>query len=201
MSTRAFLAALAAMALVAVLVIGLAQSGESPPPDPNATAPLDPAVARERLAGAPPALAALHRQANELLPGGQEAFEARLRDLRGHPVVVNVWAAWCGPCRFELPVLQQVSLDRGKEVAFLGVDLRDDADAARRQLERIPQTYPSYEDPQGKIFESYKVAGVPSTIFYDAEGEQRHVHQGPYYEAADLERDIEKHALGRGGDG
>jgi cytochrome c biogenesis protein CcmG, thiol:disulfide interchange protein DsbE len=197
MSRRAFVLSLAAMALVAALVIGLRQSTESTAPDPLATSQLDPAEVREALAGAPAPLAALHAQANELLPGGERAFEARLRELRGFPVVVNVWAAWCGPCREELPVFQEVSLARGKEVAFLGVDLRDNAAAARRLLARIPQTWPSYEDPEGKIFDGYKVAGVPSTIFYDETGEQTFVHQGPYLEREDLEADIAEHAIGR----
>jgi cytochrome c biogenesis protein CcmG, thiol:disulfide interchange protein DsbE len=194
MSGRAFLVALAAMALVAVLAVGLSQSQESAAPDPLAEHTLDPAEVRARLAGAPPPLAALHEQANELLPGGEQAFLGRLRELRDHPVVVNVWAAWCGPCRQELPVFQRVSLERGKEVAFVGVDLRDDAAAARRMLGRIPQTWPSYEDPDGRIFDRYDVAGVPSTIFYDARGEQRFVHQGPYLDRADLEADIDRYA-------
>ena len=83
-----------------------------------------------KLDGAPPALAAVHAQANDLLPGARKSLQARVPPLRGHPVVVNVWAAWCGPCRVELPVVQRASLDWGKRVAFLGVDLRDNRGAA-----------------------------------------------------------------------
>lgn len=199
MSARTLWLSLAAMALVAVVVIGLQQSSSgTEAADPLATSRPDPAEVRSKLEGAPAPLAALHAQANELLPGGRQAFEARLKELRGYPVVVNVWAAWCGPCREELPVFQAVSADRGREIAFLGVDLQDDRDAAKRLLERIPQSWPSYEDPNARIFQSYGVAGVPSTIFYDAEGKQRFVHQGPYFERSDLEADIARHTRPRG---
>lgn len=194
MSARTLWISLGAMALVAVLVIGLRQSAGEGVADPLATSRPDQAKIAKQLEGAPAPLAALHAQANELLPGGRKAFEARLSDLEGFPVVVNVWAAWCGPCREELPVFQAVSADLGKEVAFLGVDLQDDRDAAKRLLGRIPQSWPSYEDPDARIFQSYGVAGVPSTIFYDASGKQRFIHQGPYFEREDLEADIAKYA-------
>ena len=80
-----------------------------------------------------------------------------MRALRGHPVVVNVWAAWCGPCRVELPVIQRASLDYGKRVAFLGVDLKDNRGAAAKLLRDIPLTYPSYEDPDGKVANGYRL--------------------------------------------
>ena len=96
------------------------------------------------LAGAPAPLAALHRQANELLPGGVEAYEKRISQLRGYPVVVNVWASWCGPCRQEFPVLQKLSARYGKKVAFLGLNSEDSDDAATTFLREEPVPYPSY---------------------------------------------------------
>jgi cytochrome c biogenesis protein CcmG, thiol:disulfide interchange protein DsbE len=131
------------------------------------------------------------------LPGARPALDRRLAALKGHPVVVNIWAAWCGPCREELPVLQRLSLDMGKQVAFLGVDLRDNRESAARLLQRFPLTYPSYEDPDGEIYNAQRLQGVPSTLFYDRRGRQSFVHQGPYFEAADLEADIRRYALGQ----
>ena len=103
---------LAAVAVVAVVVIGLTQAGGSGAPGQSGGR-FDLAAAQKDLAGAPAPLAALHDQSNQLLEGGAPAFEARLRELRGHPVVINKWASWCGPCRAEFPLLQQVSTTRG----------------------------------------------------------------------------------------
>lgn len=194
---RLALIALAAAALVAVLAVGLTQSREgsgSAPPKPRQPSA---AEVRQALAGAPAQLASLHRQANAFLPGDRKGLDARLRSLRGHPVVVNIWAAWCGPCREELPILQSAALSHGKSVAFVGVDLKDDRGSAARLLRQIPLTYPSYEDPDGRIFTAYRLVGTPSTIFYDAAGRQTFAHQGPYFHQADLEADIRRYALGQ----
>lgn len=184
-----------AAVLAVIVLVGLSQAPESKGPSNTDSSPLSREEIERELAGAPPALAALHRQANAFLPGGVDAFRARLRELRGHPVVVNVWATWCGPCRDELPVLQRVSLDWGTRVAFLGIDLNDNRDDARRLLAKIPLSYPSYEDPDGRLYNRYKLVGAPATIFYDAAGRQVIIHQGPYLDRSDLDADIRRYAL------
>ncbi|HEY8502191.1 MAG TPA: TlpA disulfide reductase family protein, partial [Solirubrobacterales bacterium] len=149
------------------------------------------------LAGAPAPLAALHRQASELLPGGTEAYEKRIEQLRGYPIVVNVWASWCGPCRFEFPVLQKLSARYGKEVAFLGIDTQDSEDAAATFLREEPVPYPSYTDPDKAIADSIGVAvGLPDTAFYDKDGELVYLKQGPYRDPSELEADVRRYALG-----
>jgi cytochrome c biogenesis protein CcmG/thiol:disulfide interchange protein DsbE len=183
-----------AIALVAVVVIGVGQAVKDTSAPPKGTT-LSASDLR-RLDGAPPKLAALHRQANQILPGARKGLRARLAGLRGeHPAVVNIWAAWCTPCRAEMPVMQQVSLDLGKQVAFLGVDLRDNRESASSFLKTIPVTYPSYDDPSGQVYNAAHLVGVPSTLFYDRRGRQTFVHQGPYFEKADLVADIRRYAL------
>jgi len=148
------------------------------------------------LAGSPPPLAALHEQAGELLPGGAAAFEKRIALLKGYPVVVNLWASWCGPCRYEFPMLQELSARYGKRVAFLGIDTEDDADAAKTFLEEEPVPYPSYSDPDKGILDSLGgYGGLPDTAFYDRAGELVYLKQGQYTDHAAFEEDVRRYAL------
>lgn len=153
--------------------------------------------ARRDLAGGSPALAGLHHQASTILPGGARAIEARLRALRGHPVVVNKWASWCAPCRFEFPVFQRVSVKLGRRVAFLGFVFRDQDASAKRFLARRPLSYPSYSDPRGDIARALRTGeGAPITNFYDRRGKLVFQHAGPYQSDAQLRGDLEKYAPG-----
>jgi cytochrome c biogenesis protein CcmG/thiol:disulfide interchange protein DsbE len=150
------------------------------------------------LAGSPPPLAALHAQADRLLPGGTEAYERRLAALRGYPVVTNVWASWCGPCRAEFPVLQKLAARYGKRVAFVGVNSQDSGDTAASFLAEAPVPYPSYTDPDRSIAESLKATGLPDTAYYDRGGELVHLKIGPYAHGAELEADVRRYALESG---
>ena len=147
------------------------------------------------LAGAPKPLAKIYEQPNQLLPGGTDAFEQRLADLRGYPVVVNKWASWCGPCREEMPWFQRLSARLGKRIAFLGVDSQDSSDAAQGFLREFPLPYPSYSDPGEEIAEAMEATiGFPATAFYDSRGGLAHVQQGQYASLDALTADIERYA-------
>jgi cytochrome c biogenesis protein CcmG, thiol:disulfide interchange protein DsbE len=147
------------------------------------------------LAGSPAPLAALHRQADRLLPGGREAYEARLRRLRGYPAVVNVWASWCGPCRFEFPLFQHAAAALGGRIAFLGIDSEDEDASARTFLGEDPVPYPSYTDPDKSLAESLGALGFPDTAFYDRGGRLVHLKQGQFHNEAELRAEIERYAL------
>jgi cytochrome c biogenesis protein CcmG/thiol:disulfide interchange protein DsbE len=180
--------------VLGLVVLALAAAGcGSSESDAGGGAPPD---YERALAGSPPRLAALHEQANELLPGGLDAFEKRIESLRGYPVVVNVWASWCGPCRFEFPMLQKLSARYGKRVAFLGVDSDDSAEEAKRFLAEEPVPYPSYSDPDKEILDSLDgYGGFPDTAFYDKEGELVYLKQGQYADEEALEEDFRRYAL------
>ena len=179
----------AVVAVVVVLVIGLTQLGSSTTTNkraPGLTA------AQRQLTGSPPALDALHRDANRLLPGKDR--KARLAALRGHPIVLNAWGSWCAPCRAEFPLLQRVSERVGKRVAFVGLDVQDPAADAAKFLRSHPVTYPSYQDINRALSSGYGLIGTPSTIFYDARGKQTFLHSGPYTKDAQLLADIRRYA-------
>lgn len=151
------------------------------------------------LAGSPAPLAALHKQGNELLDGGKDAYEKRIAALRGYPVVANVWASWCVPCRQEFPVLQKLSARYGKEVAFLGVNSEDSSDAAATFLREVPVPYPSYTETGKDILYSVGGSGgFPDTAFYDRSGKLLFLHQGPYRDESELEADVRRYALKSG---
>jgi thiol-disulfide isomerase/thioredoxin len=148
------------------------------------------------LAGSPAPLAALHKQANDLLSGGADAYEKRLAELRGYPIVVNAWASWCGPCRQEFPTLQKLSARYGKRVAFLGVNSEDSNDAAATFLREAPLSYPSYTDPHKDIVDALgPFLGFPETAFYDKSGGLVYLKHGPYSQASELEEDVRRYAL------
>lgn len=153
------------------------------------------------LAGSPGPLAGLHKQADQLLPGGTEAFDRRIAALRGYPIVVNVWASWCGPCRFEFPTLQKLSAEYGKRVAFMGVNSQDSDVGAETFLEEAPVPYPSYTDSDQSIAEHIGAGlGLPDTAYYDRGGKLVYLKQGPYTSHAELRADVRHYALRQGGE-
>src|SRR4051812_23064347 len=164
---RRLLWPLLGIALVAVLVIGLTQAGGKK--EQAATAPkFDVSAARAKLEGAPAPLASLYRQPSAILAGGPTAFQKRVAGLEGHPAVINKWASWCRPCRAEFPIFQQVATERGKRIAFLGVNGADKLPAAKRFLAERPLPYASYDDPDEDIAQDLKVAKFfPMTGFLD----------------------------------
>jgi cytochrome c biogenesis protein CcmG, thiol:disulfide interchange protein DsbE len=180
---------LACFALLAVLVVAGCGS-DSGNPDSRLT--LD--QAKQPISGAPPQLASIRSQANQILDGGTDAFNARLAQLRGTPVVVNKWASWCGPCRLEFPWFQSLAEKRGGQIAFLGVNSNDSSGSAQTFLSELPLPYPSYSDPDLNIAQDLggPPQAFPTTTFYDRSGKQVFSHPGVYASEADLAADVSR---------
>jgi cytochrome c biogenesis protein CcmG/thiol:disulfide interchange protein DsbE len=195
MTIRAATSRLAlALSLAAATVLAACGGGSEPAADPGAGNPESRATDYARaLADAPPPLAKLYANGDEIVDGGLPAYEAQLAELRGFPVVVNAWASWCGPCRLEFPDFQEVSAERGDDIAFLGVDVDDAPAAAEDFLAELPLPYPSISDPDAEVRDALGLRGLPGTAFYDSQGELVYLKQGPYLSADELEADIDKY--------
>ncbi|HET8526624.1 MAG TPA: TlpA disulfide reductase family protein [Actinomycetota bacterium] len=110
------------------------------------------------------------------------AYDKMLARQRGTPVLVNIWASWCGPCRQEAPLLSAASRTYGDRVQFVGVDILDARDSARAFMHESGWTYPSVFDPSGAIRNGLGVLGQPATLFYDADGKLVSTWLGPLTE-------------------
>ena len=97
-------------------------------------------------------------------------FEAILVGARGLPVVVNVWASWCPPCRSEAPLLQRAANDYEGEVVFIGVASRDRRGAAEGFMDRYELTYPNLLDTSGDIRGALGMRAFPTTYVFDRDG-------------------------------
>jgi thiol-disulfide isomerase/thioredoxin len=185
-------AALSVAALVAAIaVVGCGNSGAG-----NPDSRLSVEQAKQPLSGAPPQLASIRAQADQLLSGGSDAFDQRLQALRGTPVVVNKWASWCGPCRFEFPWFQSLAEKRGGQIAFLGVNSNDSDSSAKQFLSELPLPYPSYSDPDLNIAQDLggPPQAFPTTTFYDRSGKQVFSHPGVYANEQDLVADVNRYS-------
>jgi thiol-disulfide isomerase/thioredoxin len=97
-------------------------------------------------------------------------FEELLGELRGTPVVVNFWAAWCEPCRNEMPRLAAAAREHGDSVQFVGVDILDNRGAAEAFIADFEIPFPSLFDVTGETRTAVGGIGQPVTVFYGADG-------------------------------
>jgi cytochrome c biogenesis protein CcmG/thiol:disulfide interchange protein DsbE len=156
-------------------------------------------TATQQLIGSPAPLASLHAQASSLI-GSEPQLMARIKALRGYPIVINAWASWCGPCKAEFALFASASVQYGRQVAFLGADTDDSAGDAGAFLAAHRVSYPSYSDTSSGLQALLRsgVEGLPTTIFIDRNGKVAYVHTGQYAVQGTLDEDIKTHALGAG---
>ena len=108
----------------------------------------------------------------------------KLSEYRGEVVLLNFWASWCGPCRQEMPYLEQLQ-DRYASYGFtvMGVNVEEDSSKARKMLKDVSVTFPILFDTSNSVSKAYKVAAMPTTVIIDRDGNMRYLHKG--YKAGD----------------
>ncbi len=102
--------------------------------------------------------------------------DLNLRQLQGKPVILNFWAGLCPPCRAELPDLQEFYNEFGDRVALVGIDIGQftglgSLQDAKDLLDELQITYPAGFTADRSVIKKYKVFGMPTTVFIDANGE------------------------------
>lgn len=174
--TRRWVAlAVIAVSLVIAVTFGVRSLG-STPSDASAASTAS-TSASEATAEAP--------QAAERAPTPDVTFAtadgttASLDDYEGQPLVLNFWASWCPPCVAEMgDVLRPVHEAHSDEVAFLGMNLRDEPAAAQQIVDSTGVTYDLALDPDGEVFSAFGGVGMPTTVFIDEDGRIVDQHTG-----------------------
>lgn len=111
----------------------------------------------------------------------------------GVPTVVNLWASWCGPCREELPVVQQLADAAGERVRVLGVVSKDGVPQATSFAADAGATFPSAFDAEGELMDGLGIRALPYTYFLAADGSVAHVEVGPVDSLDEFRRLVSVH--------
>lgn len=121
-------------------------------------------------------------EADEFAPFIVTSFDGKEIDIgsmRGHVVVINFWASWCGPCKTEAKDIEKVYRRyKGKGVKFIGIAVDDTVDNARDFIELHEITYPNAFDVNDQLASEYEVFVVPTTYVLDREGWLTYTHKG-----------------------
>ena len=106
---------------------------------------------------------------------GEDGKTYRLADYRGKVVVLNFWATWCPPCRYEMPSMERAHQKvRGENIVLLAVNVGENADQIFEFTGRYPVTFPLPLDLDGTVSRKYPVIGLPTTFVIDPRGMVTH---------------------------
>lgn len=132
--------------------------------------------------------------APDFMLGTLDGGQLTLSQLQGHPVVLNLWASWCLPCRKEMPAIEKAYeryKDQGLIVVGLNMTSQDSVSDVRAFVEQLGLTFPIVLDRDGAVSERYQLLGLPSTFFIDRKGIIRSVVVGGPMSEATIQSNIE----------
>lgn len=114
-----------------------------------------------------------------------QGVNIRLEELKGEVVMLNFWASWCGPCRQEMPLMNEI-FAKYEDLGFtiLAVNVDENQADADRFLDAVPVDFPVVYDSTSEVSEMYSVDAMPTTVMIDRDGNKRFLHRGykPGYE-------------------
>ncbi len=118
-------------------------------------------------------------RAKDFTLASRSGKNVRLNEQIGQVVLVNFWASWCGPCREEMPKLEELYKKyKDLGVTILGINIDENPQLAKKLLKDIQVTFPILYDPDAQVSEPYQVESMPSTYLIDKRGNLRFLHQG-----------------------
>ena len=123
-------------------------------------------------------------------PDGQATS---LSDLKGKPVLINFWATWCGPCRHEMPYIQQVYDEwQEKGLVLLAINKGESPSQVAEFMQSQRLSLPVLLDMEGNIAQKYKIQYIPSTFFIDRDGIIQDMKVGAFQSTAEIESSLSK---------
>ena len=125
--------------------------------------------AAEKLSGAAP----------DFTLASNQSKNVRLAEKRGEVIMINFWASWCGPCRQEMPILEELQ-QRYSKAGFtvLGVNVEPDPADAKKLLKDVSVSFPILYDTESVVSKLYDVEAMPTTVIVDRDGNMRYLHRG-----------------------
>ncbi len=195
------------LAALAVLALAACSGGSGATAEPSLPEPTEPVVAPSELAaqkkaagiedcpGSDPHAKAVDAGLPDLvlncLGGGRQV---RLAGLRGQPMLINVWAQWCGPCQDEAPHLSEVAVANRSALVILGIDYDDPRPDRAIEFARVlGWRFPQLVDPDRALSGPLQITGPPQTFFVRPDGTIAYRHTGPFASAEQIRSEARQH--------
>ncbi len=174
--------------LIALLAAGLLSAACAPPPAAPSPAGSPQAVSTAGESRSDTVAPNVGDPAPDFVLPTPDGRVVKLADLHGHPVLLNFWATWCGPCRQEMPELQAFYDDRHpKGLEIIAIDIQESAEDVAHYRQSLGINFPTVLDADGTVTRRYQIRGVPTPFFIDADGTIQDLNTGPLNRRA-LER-------------